>query len=300
MSSDTSAPQAVEKPNLGAMTFLRPSEIKTYHQTTYDRISPNKTLDGKGKTVLVTAGATGIGFSIAESFAKAGVQHLAIIQRRQEVLDKAKQAIESKYPNTKVTTHAASVTDLDRISLILEELGKVDILVANAAISHPFVPSKDVSTADYQATFDINVVSTFHIIKEFLAQESSGPRAVIYTSSAAGQIVQPGNIGYGPSKAAANVMIQHFATESADTDVTIQTFHPGTIYTESVSNLLPKDALDWDDVSLPGEFAVWLASPEAKFLAGRFVWAQWDVDELLTLKERMAANPALLSTTVIV
>ena len=53
-------------------------------------------------------------------------------------------------------------------------------------------------------------------------------------------------------------------------------------------------------MQLPGDFAVWLASPEAAFLAGKFVWAQWDVDELLTLKERLAANPALLTTTVIV
>lgn len=50
---------------------------------------------------------------------------------------------------------------------------------------------------------------------------------------------------------------------------------------------------------LPGDFAVWLASPEARFLAGKFVWAQWDVDELLSMKERMAANPALLNTTVL-
>lgn len=38
---------------------------------------------------------------------------------------------------------------------------------------------------------------------------------------------------------------------------------------------------------LPGDFAVWLASPEAIFLAGKFVWAQWDVDELLTVKGRL-------------
>lgn len=53
-------------------------------------------------------------------------------------------------------------------------------------------------------------------------------------------------------------------------------------------------------VELPGDFAVWLASPEAKFLAGKFVWAQWDVDELVSLKERLATNPALLTTTVVV
>jgi hypothetical protein len=53
-------------------------------------------------------------------------------------------------------------------------------------------------------------------------------------------------------------------------------------------------------VRLPGDFAVWLASPEASFLAGKFVWAQWDVNELLAVKARLEANPALLTTTVVV
>ncbi|TKA60933.1 hypothetical protein B0A55_12652, partial [Friedmanniomyces simplex] len=47
------------------------------------------------------------------------------------------------------------------------------------------------------------------------------------------------------------------------------------------------DTMPWDDVQLPGQFAVWLASPEAEFLKGRFVWANWDVDELLDGKERI-------------
>ena len=33
-------------------------------------------------------------------------------------------------------------------------------------------------------------------------------------------------------------------------------------------------------VSLPASFSVWLASPEARFLKGKFLWANWDVDEL--------------------
>ena len=36
-------------------------------------------------------------------------------------------------------------------------------------------------------------------------------------------------------------------------------------------------------VALPGQFNVWLASPEAQFLKGKFVWVNWDVDELKAL-----------------
>lgn len=47
---------AAQEMDLPALTMLRPAEIKTYHQSTYDRISPEKTLRGEGKTVLITAG----------------------------------------------------------------------------------------------------------------------------------------------------------------------------------------------------------------------------------------------------
>jgi hypothetical protein len=44
------------KLDLATLGFLRPAEIKTYHHTTYDRISPSNTFDGKNKTVLITGG----------------------------------------------------------------------------------------------------------------------------------------------------------------------------------------------------------------------------------------------------
>ena len=153
------------------------------------------------------------------------------------MLQSAKKTIEAKYPGSEVTTYTASVTDYDRISSILKEVGQIDVLVPNVATSHAFVPSAQVSTADFAKTFDTNVVATFHIIKEYLALKTSGPKVVVSVTSASSQIVQPGNIGYGPSKAALNQMIQHLAEENKDSDVTIQTFHPGVILTEMAKEL---------------------------------------------------------------
>ena len=46
-------------------------------------------------------------------------------------------------------------------------------------------------------------------------------------------------------------------------------------------------------VSLPASFNVWLASPEAKFLKGKFLWANWDVDELKAQAKEIEANTLL-------
>lgn len=68
-----------------------------------------------------------------------------------------------------------------------------------------------------------------------------------------------------------------------DTDprqMQIISFHPGGIFTEMASKVVPKELYNWDDEDLPGNFAVWAASEEAAFAHGRMLAAHWDVDEL--------------------
>ena len=50
---------------------------------------------------------------------------------------------------------------------------------------------------------------------------------------------------------------------------------------------------DFHLVSLPASFNVWLASPEARFLKGRFLWANWDVDELKAQAKEIEAGMQL-------
>lgn len=61
-------------------------------------------------------------------------------------------------------------------------------------------------------------------------------------------------------------------------------------------SLISNDILE----DLPGHFAVWAASEEAKFLHGRFVWAKWDVTELRKgpLREMIDADPEFLQVGV--
>lgn len=46
-------------------------------------------------------------------------------------------------------------------------------------------------------------------------------------------------------------------------------------------------------VTLPAHFNVWIASPEAEFLKGKFVWANWDVDELKSLAKEIEKSMLL-------
>jgi hypothetical protein len=46
-------------------------------------------------------------------------------------------------------------------------------------------------------------------------------------------------------------------------------------------------------VTLPASFCLWLASPEARFLSGKFLWANWDIDELKARAEELKSGDEL-------
>lgn len=195
--------------------------------------------------------ATGIGYSISESFAQAGIARIIIIQRRPEVLAQAKKSLEAAYPNTKVETYAASQSDFPRMSEIIKSVGEIDVLVPCATyFSDALTPAKASSTEDIANYFTVNVVGVFHLVKEFLALPSTasgGPKSVLQVSSAAAQLYIPGASAYCASKAAANSIITHFAFDEPASNVKFFSFHPGSIYTPLVEKSLPKDLSVWED-----------------------------------------------------
>lgn len=84
-------------------------------------------------------------------------------------------------------------------------------------------------------------------------------------------------------------------------DMQVVMMHPGMIYTSPVEKLgIPEHGVfDFDSAELPGAFAVWAASPEAKWLHGRYVYAAWDVEELKKdVAERLLVDRDFLTVSV--
>lgn len=275
-----------------------PRPTKTYHNTSYERIAKRNGFDGHGKTVVVTGGASGVGFSISRAFAEAGVARIAMISRSAGPQQKAKADLEGAYPTTHILTYQASVTDSDRMAEILQELGTVDVLVLSAASVHRRAKATEISTREIRDAFDTNVTAAFDLTKMYLAlpAPAGGHKTVINISSAVVQVSGTLRIGYGSSKAAAAQLMQHFASELDERDCTrVFSFHPGAFYTPAVAQHLRQEGMKWDDLDLPAYFALWLAGPESDFLHGRHVWANWDVDELIALKDRIGKDASFLT-----
>jgi NAD(P)-dependent dehydrogenase (short-subunit alcohol dehydrogenase family) len=201
------------------------------------------------------ATATGIGYQICESFAKAGIARIVIIQRRESVLATAKETLEKAYPETKVETYVASQSDLPHMSEVIKSVGEIDILVACATYSADvsFKPAKDSSVEDFAEMYTVNVVGLLHLVHEFLALPSTGsggPKSVIHVSSVASQMYQPGAVGYCSSKAAANQVITHFAFDNPEGNVKFFNIHPGAVHSQMVKDNGLSDLAVWEDGKL--------------------------------------------------
>ena len=237
-----------------ALASLIPKPTPTFHQKTYPRLSPTRTtFPAHGKTVLLTAGATGIGLETSRAFAQAGVKRLIILSRRPEPQAAAKAALEEEFEGLEVVCYAVTVTDYDAITKILREVdGGIDVLVLSHAIADPThgAPAyKDVPLSALREVFETNTLATVHLVQTFLNLPQSGERGagrtVIHVSSAAAHINLPGQMAYGPSKTAVTRMLGYLADGESTTaagegkgkGARIFSFHPGALYTEAAAKV---------------------------------------------------------------
>ncbi|KAI7545776.1 hypothetical protein KC331_g6016 [Hortaea werneckii] len=273
-----------------------PRPVETYHRESYARISPSN-FDYTSRTVLVTGGSSGIGFAIAKAFAVAGAK-VVIISRSPGPLERAKRDLQAFI----VLTYTASINDETRMKQIFDEVGQIDILVLNAAYIHDFGPTIQLKEEQMQASFDTNVIAQWKLVKAFmdLPMPSSGTKTVINISTAGVHLALPHQAAYISSKAAFAQLCQHLASEHTPKEgFRIFSMHPGAIYTPTVAKKMGQNDFPWEDIDLPANFSLWLSSGQADFLHGRFVWAQWDVDELIALKDRIMSEPSFLQMSLV-
>ncbi|KAI5360706.1 Putative short-chain dehydrogenase/reductase SDR, NAD(P)-binding domain superfamily [Septoria linicola] len=271
-----------------------PSPTKVWHTTSYPSISPERQeLSVAGKTVLVTGGGSGIGAETAYAFAIAGAARIGLLGRRLDPLFGTKARIERDLPDVEVYISSTDATDQqavdDAFNRFVGDTGKIDILISSAAVAGPPEGVGEVDTDKFLSTIDQNIKGSLHIAQAFVRHAISDAVAINISSGAAHLNVGPGFAAYSVSKMA----IYRLWDSLGYTSPGLRIFHvqPGLVDTDMNREAGGSKAMGFEDhVSLPAHFNVWLASPEANFLKGRFSYANWDVDELKARAEAIAGG----------
>ncbi|KAJ3818526.1 NAD-P-binding protein [Lentinula raphanica] len=265
----------------------------------YDAISPEPYFSGalsstyRDKVVLVAGASKGIGYSIALFYARAGAT-VVIVSRFQDTLDEAKSDCS---PSAEVLALAADVTDPKAIQAVvaesMEKYGHLDVAIANAAIGGSW---------DQRFTDGDPYEDWWRVYALPYLEKTGG--SFVAVSSLACQASLPFASAYSVSKSALNRLVEYTAMEYPR--VKSFTIHPGRIVTKA-----PKPRAGpppkWeppaaDTLELPAATLLKLTDGSGKFdfLSGRFLSANWDLEEVeRDWKNEIVEKDMLLTRLVI-
>ncbi len=232
------------------------------------------------KVAVVTGGGRGIGRAIAERLAADGAS-VAVLSRSESSCAGAAEAINQRYPG-RAKAYAVDVADGEAFAAVgkrvLDDFGKVEILVNNAGITRDGLALR-MSEADWDAVMDTNLKGAFNAVKAFQRTllKQQGAR-IINISSVVGLMGNAGQANYAASKAGLIGLTKALAREFASRGVTVNAVAPGFITTDMTDALtdeqrsaiaanIPLGALGKpEDIASAVAF---LAGPEASYITGQ-------------------------------
>ena len=221
-----------------------PSLTAEWHTDTYAAISPTRPeLSCKGKKVVITGGGAGIGAGFAQAFADAGASSIAIIGRREPKLQETKQAVIEKEGSVKITIHIADVVDGAALKMAADEIGKWDILVANAGYLPDSGPIVDADAEEWWRGFEVltslsrrekmltlaqvNVKGPFNTAQAFLPHRNSGA-TIIAINAASIQVPLDFIVNFSSYNCAKFAALKYFeCLANENKDLHVVNMHPG-------------------------------------------------------------------------
>lgn len=234
----------------------------------------------KGKIALITGGDSGIGRAVAILFAKEGAD--IAFGYLNEHGDAEKTKLEVKKYGRQCISIAGDVSEekncIALVQKTIEEYGKIDILVNNAALHYPAKDLTEISTEQLYKTFETNFFSYFWVTKAALPHLKEGC-AIINSTSVTAYRGSNDLIDYSASKGAITAFTRSLALNLMDKKIRVNAVAPGPIWTPLIPSSFDanKVAKHGSDAPLkragePVEVApsyLFLASSESTYFNGQ-------------------------------
>ena len=242
--------------------------------------------DLTGKTALITGSSKGIGKAIAEEMARHGAQ-VVISSRKSDVCESVAESINEELANApggavSIPAHVGHKEELQRlVDETRAQLGKIDILVCNAAVNPYYGPMKDMPDDAFEKVLGINIQSNHWLAQMVLPEMVERQDGAIIIVSSVGGLKGSDTLGaYCISKAADVQLVRNLAVEYGSHNIRVNAISPGLVRTDFARALwenpeILKERTSGDPLRRIGEpheiagSAVYLASAAGSFTTGQ-------------------------------
>lgn len=270
---------------------LQPPQYQDRQPGTESEMTPAPKFDdskykGSGKLLdkvaLITGGDSGIGRAVALFYAKEGADVAIVYLNEDDDAQKTKTLVEQQ--GRKCITIAGDIGDekfcQQVVQQTVDELGKLDILINNAAEQHPQESLEDITAEQLERTFRTNIFSMFYLTKAALKHLKEGS-AIINTTSVTAYKGNQQLIDYSSTKGAIVAFTRSLSQSLAEKGIRVNGVAPGPIWTPLIPATFPpeKVASFGQQVPLkragqPEEIApsyVFLGSDDSSYMSGQIL-----------------------------
>jgi NAD(P)-dependent dehydrogenase (short-subunit alcohol dehydrogenase family) len=232
-----------------------------------------------GKTALITGADSGIGKAVAIAFAREGADVVI------GYLDEHEDARETEHWVTATGRRAVlapgDIADpqacRDLVATTVDEFGRIDILVSNAAVQMTHETVEEIPDEEWDRTLAVNLSAYFHLVKAALPHMEPGAN-IIASSSINSDAPSPTLMPYAMTKAGIANMTASLAQLLGSRGIRVNSVAPGPVWTPLIPSTMPEDHVEHfgENTPLgrpaqPAELApayVLLASDEASYISG--------------------------------
>ncbi|MBI2425082.1 MAG: SDR family oxidoreductase [Candidatus Hydrogenedentes bacterium] len=237
----------------------------------------------RGKTAIITGGASGIGLGISHRLAQAGA-NIVIASRRKDLCDTVAEDIASLH-GVKTLALPLNVRDSAQVNAAFaearEQMGSLDILVNNAA-GNFYYPARTMSDNQWRAVLEIDLFGTFYCCRAACEHMKDHGGSIVSISMT---LHHHGWVGMAPAtaaKAGIDALTQTLALEWSPYGIRVNAIAPGPIITEGVTEAFKlggdfanfKEAIPLGRAGQPeeiGNMVVFLSSEAGAWMTGSIV-----------------------------